>query len=210
MDRRDALRLLAATAVAPRLFDWDASDLVAGVRAHLSNHRRPRPARATGPYTFQLLTAPQQALVDELTELVLPATNTPGARQARVVEFVDVMLAEWSNENDRGLFLAGLADVDSRARARGAADFVGAAMADRVAICRELDDALTAARTATTVWQKAGRQGPRPSDHRSHFWHHLRNLTTAGYYTSEVGFTRERKSVIIPGIYNPCMPLAGR
>ncbi|MBI3790501.1 MAG: gluconate 2-dehydrogenase subunit 3 family protein [Gemmatimonadetes bacterium] len=206
MERRDALRLLAATAVAPRFFDWDAGDLVAGLRHHMGTRR----ARPASPYAFQLLTPPQQALVDELTELVIPATATPGARQARVVEFIDVILAEWATENDRTLFMNGMADVEARAAARGGAAFVRLPLADRVAICRAMDDELTALRAANADWQKAGRTGPRPRDHRGLFWHHVRQLTVAGYYTSEVGWTRERKNVLIPGIYTPCMPVEGR
>ena len=133
MDRRDALRMLAATTVAPRFFDWDAADLIDGLRGHLAHHRRARPPRA-GPYAFQLLTPAQQALVDELAELIIPATDTPGARQTRVVEFVDVILAEWATDNDRTLFLNGLADVEARARARSGSAFVEAPVADRVAI----------------------------------------------------------------------------
>ena len=209
MDRRDALRMLAATTVAPRFFDWDAADLIDGLRGHLAHHPRARPPRA-GPYAFQLLTPAQQALVDELAELIIPATDTPGARQTRVVEFVDVILAEWATDNDRTLFLNGLADVETRARARSGSAFVEAPVADRVAICRDLDDALTSARVAGKAWRDGGQLGPRPSEHRAHFWHHMRSLTTTGYFTSEVGFTKERKQAIVPGIYAPCLPVGAR
>ena len=195
MERRDALRLLAATAVAPRFFDWDADELVTGLRRHLAHRHRPLPAQPTGPYRFQLLTTPQQALVDELAELIIPATDTPGARQARVVEFIDVILAEWATENDRTLFLNGLGDIDARAMAMANSVFVRAPMPARVGVCRQLDDALTAARAAGKAWREGGQVGPRPADHRGLFWHHMRSLTTSGYFTSEVGFTNDIKLV---------------
>ncbi len=210
MERRDALRLLAATAVAPRFFDWDADALASGVREHLAHHRRGRPARPSAPYVFQLLTPAQRSLVDELAELIVPATDTPGARQARVVEFVDVILAEWATESDRTLFLDGLADVDARAMRAANVTFVNAPASVRERICRDLDDALTSARTASKAWRDGGQTGPRSADHRRLFWHHMRSLTTSGYFTSEVGFTKERKQAIVPGIYNPCMPVEAR
>ncbi len=210
MERRDALRLLAVTAVTPRFFDWDADELVSGLRDHLAHHQRPLPTQPSGPYRFQLLSTPQQALVDELAELIIPATDTPGARQARVVEFVDVILAEWATENDRTLFLDGLADVDARAMAMANSVFVRAPMPVRVGVCRTLDDALTTARAAGKAWRDGGRVGPRPADHRGLFWHHMRSLTTSGYFTSEAGFTKERKQAIVPGIYTPCMPVEAR
>ena len=211
MDRRHALRMLGAVAIAPRFLDWEPDALIDGVRAHVHEARRaqrPRPAQPHGPYQFQLFDEHQRATVSELGELIIPATDTPGAKAAKVDEFIDVILAEWATEPDRALFLNGLADVDARAITAGATDFLGATSGQRAAICTVLDNELTAARAAGWAW-KAG-AGPRPASHRQHFWHHMRSLTVSGYYTSEVGFKVERKEIIVPGIYHPCMPVAGR
>ncbi len=209
MDRRDALRTLAATLAVPRLFDWESGPLVAALRPLMAAPVAPPPAPAA-PFAFQFFTTPQVALVDELTEIVIPATDTPGARAARVVEFMDVLLAEWANDNDRLVFTRGMADIEARAQAAGGASFVALPADARVAICRTLDDELTALRTANAAWQKSGRTLPRPRDHRSLFWHHVRQHTVSGYYTSEVGWTLERKNRIMPMTYDPRRPVAGR
>lgn len=212
MDRRTALRTLGAASAAPAFLHWEPDALIDGVRAHLHEVRRtarPRPPQPRGPYQFQLLTEQQRATVAELAELIIPATDTPGAKAAKVDEFIDVILAEWATENDRGIFLNGLASVDVRARQSTGGTFLESAPAQRVALCTQLDDELTATRTASRAW-KPGSGVARPADHRSFFWHHMRNLTVSGYYTSEIGYKLERKQVIMPGIYNPCMPVAGR
>ena len=211
MDRRSALRMLGAAAAAPPFLDWEPDALVAGVRAHVHEARRkqrPRPPEPRGRYQFQLLDDHQRATVAELGEMIIPATDTPGAKAGKVDEFIDVILAEWATESDRALFLNGLADVDARAKQGGATDFLGAASEQRTAICRVLDDELTAARAAGWAWKPGA--GPPPASHRRLFWHHMRSLTVSGYYTSEVGWKLERKNVLMPGIYNPCMPVAGR
>lgn len=208
MDRRDALRSLAATLAAPRFFDWGSGPLVEALRPLLE--AQSASAAPAPPYAFQFFTPPQVALVDELSELVIPATDTPGARAAKVVEFMDLLLAEWANDNDRLIFTRGMADVEARAQAAGGTSFVALPMDARIAICRTLDDELTALRTANAAWQKSGRTLPRPRDHRSLFWHHVRQHTVSGYYTSEVGWTLERKNRIMPMTFDPRRPVEGR
>ena len=215
MDRRHALRTLGAASAAPAFLHWDPDALIDGLRTHLHEARRtsrPLPPASRGPYDFQVLTEPQRATVAELAELIIPATDTPGAKAAKVDEFIDLILAEWANERDRGIFLSGLAALDVRSREATGGTFLEATAAQRVALCAQLDDELTAARAARRATGTTGAAGNAPlaPNHRSLFWHHMRSLTVSGYYTSELGYKLERKSVLMPGIYNPCMPLAGR
>ena len=49
-----------------------------------------------------------------MTELIMPATDTPGAKAARVNEFIDVILTDWATAEEREEFLTGLAGVDTQ------------------------------------------------------------------------------------------------
>jgi len=51
-------------------------------------------------------------MVETMSELIIPATDTPGAKGARVSEFIDLILSDWSDDADKKIFLDGLADVD--------------------------------------------------------------------------------------------------
>ncbi len=114
MDRREALRVLGAATAVP----FVSEDLYAiGRQAHA--HWRARPG-------FRVLDADQQALVTTLTDLILPETDTPGAKAARVDQFIDVMLADWYDPADRQRFLDGLADVDARSTAATGKPFTDA------------------------------------------------------------------------------------
>src|SRR5437660_10472607 len=102
MDRREALRVLGAATAVPLV----SRELLAlGRDAHARWRARPE---------FRVLDADQQALVTTLTDLIIPETDTPGAKAARVDQFIDVMLADWYDPADRQRFLDGLADVDAR------------------------------------------------------------------------------------------------
>src|SRR6266513_1767618 len=98
--------------------------LAVGRRAH------PR-AQARG---LQVLDPHQGETVATIADMIIPATDTPGARAAEVHRFIDLLLAEWTPDDDRKQFLEGLADVDARARAASAPDFLTATEAQRVAI----------------------------------------------------------------------------
>src|SRR5437667_12748572 len=63
------------------------------------------------------LSSEQLELVATIADHILPETDTPGARAVGVHEFIDAMLAEGYADPDRARFIAGLADVDARARA---------------------------------------------------------------------------------------------
>ena len=57
----------------------------------------------------------QDELVATLAELIIPTTDTPGAREAGVSAFIDGMITQVLSESQRARFLHGLAEVDARA-----------------------------------------------------------------------------------------------
>jgi hypothetical protein len=183
MDRRTALRRLSyalgGIATAPL-----ASGLLAGCQA-------PAPDELAS-YTYQTLDAPQQDLLSALVDQILPATDTPGASEAGVPQFIDKMLSGWYEPEDRDAFLAGLATVDPRA---DGGSFVALAEDARAALVTEMD---------------AEAYAPRPDDAppETPFFRQLKELTLSGYYTSEVGATQELQWIAAPGRYDADVPLS--
>jgi hypothetical protein len=206
-DRREALRLLGLATAAVSFIGWDPDELIAGIHEHATRvGTGPQPLRkAAGPYTFRTLDARQRETVAELSEMIIPATDTPGAKAAKVDEFIDIILTEWSTDGEKAEFLAGLAACDVRATQAFGAPFVRCTAAQRARLLTEMDAELTAARTARRAWRRDSGQ-PQPPDHRKLFFHQVRSLTVSGYYSSEPGYKLERKQSIIPGIYTACMP----
>src|SRR5260370_19591086 len=82
----------------------------------------------------------QNAPVVAMTDLIIPETDTPGAKAARVNEFIDVILTEWATEEERQYFLAGLAGVDKQSRELFAKDFVDAMPVQQITLLRAMDD----------------------------------------------------------------------
>jgi gluconate 2-dehydrogenase gamma chain len=75
-----------------------------------------RAGRENPPPPFQFLTAAQAADLDAATAQIMPSDDTPGAREAHVVYFIDRSLATW-NKEQRPDFTKGLAELAKRAGA---------------------------------------------------------------------------------------------
>src|SRR5205809_682470 len=141
MNRRDALRLLTAGAVIPAL----TPELLAFYRQ----------AHPDGSYSLRTLSPPQNDTVVAMIDQIIPATATPGAKGARVNEFIDVILAEWAKDDERRSFLDGLADVDKQSNALFGRDFASASPAQQLVLLRAMDEA-----SATPAPCKRSRRPP--------------------------------------------------
>jgi hypothetical protein len=187
MKRRDwlatALGALAVPALSP-----DLLSLGRGV------HARSRAAAA------RVLDAQQHETVATIAELIIPQTDTPGARAAGVPQFIDLALAEWLDSDDRQRFLAGLAEVDARSRKAFGHDFTACTPQQQTELLTLLDAEVAALRDA----ESRGKVEANPSQG---FFRTMKRLTLVGYYTSEVGFTSELHNAVIPGRYDGCVLL---
>lgn len=183
MDRRQLLGLIGLAV--PALAGLDSRELFAVSRAVRTA------GRAAG-----ILDAHQLALVDQLAELIMPATDTPGARAAGVTAFVDLIVGEYYHADERTAFVRGLADVDERASSAFGRTFLDLTEPQQAAILTGLDAESRAM----------------PPGSPAHFFSRMKGLTIYGYYTSEVGYTQELHGVFMPGRYDGNVPVraAGR
>jgi hypothetical protein len=190
MERREALRLLAtgtALQLAPRNF----LAVLREARKLLDTQAAPR-----------TLNAQQFVTVKTIADLILPRTDTPGATDVGVTEFIDLMLTEWYDDRDRSRFLHGLADVDVRTQALFSKNFTEASSAQQAEILVALGGRMAG---------NAGRMRDPREDSDSlpdaDFYRMLRRLTLTAYYTSEAGATQELHFEIIPDSHDQCVTL---
>jgi glucoside 3-dehydrogenase (cytochrome c) hitch-hiker subunit len=191
MQRREALRLLMAGGVLPAL----PSDLFAFFHG----------AHPASAYTLRTLNPHQNDTVVAMIDQIIPATDTPGAKGARVNEFIDVILTDWAVDEERQDFLAGLAGVDKQSSELFGKNFVDAAPAQQFALLRAMDESVAA---ATVRRRHHGNTIPDDRDKqlRGEFFTVFKGLTVHGYYSSEIGFSQELNLQIIPGAHNGCVP----
>jgi Gluconate 2-dehydrogenase subunit 3 len=196
MQRREVLKLLAGGAVTTAL------------SPSLMAHFREAYAQVGAAYKLRTLSPQQNAQVVTMIDLIIPATDTPGAKGARVNEFIDVILTEWANDSERQAFLSGLADVDKQSNSLFGKNFTDASVEQQTTLLRSMDDVAMSRHAA----QRARHGNTIPADRdkqlQGNFWDVVKGITLQGYYTSEVAFTQEMNLQVIPGAYHGCVPIA--
>lgn len=168
--RRRALKILGAATVAPAVAEgaWLFHPLVP-------------PQEGGGPWRPRFFTADESATIETLAELIIPETDTPGARAANVHQYIDWIVSraaeDAGNDNDTALpavMRDGLVWLDRRSAALHGGRFIDASSGDRTALLERL-----AADPA--VEEAAGVE----------FFRETRRLTIHGYYRSEIGMRAE-------------------
>jgi len=193
MQRREALKLLLAGGVLPAV----PTDLLGFFRD----------AHPASGYTLRTLNPHQNDTVVAMIDQIIPETDTPGAKAARINEFIDVILTEWADEEERKNFLDGLAGVDKQSNELFGKNFVDASHAQQVTLLRSMDESVAA--QSARRRRRHGNTIPEDRDKqlRGDFFNVFKGITLHGYYTSEIGFTQELKLEIIPGAHHGCVSL---
>jgi hypothetical protein len=191
MERRELFRMLGASAVMPTL----RCELFAAFQA----------AQPASGYKLRTLSPHLNDTVIAMIDQIIPATDTPGAKGARVNEFIDVILTEWATDAERQNFLEGLGGVDKESNGLFGKDFVDASRTQQLALLRSMDDAAIAEKGPEH--HRSVPPEKRDTQLEGNFWTVFKGITLHGYYTSEIGFTQELKLQIIPGAQHGCAPL---
>jgi hypothetical protein len=133
------------------------------------------------------LTADEWTLVGDVSELIIPTTDTGGALAAGVPAFVRMMLSDWFNEVERENFVSGMHEF-----AAGASEKYGKHFGDLTANQKDqyFGELLATAEGTTTA-------------PRTPFVVLMKRLTIFGYYTSELGATIELHQHIAAAQYEP-------
>jgi len=129
-------------------------------------------------------------IVAEVAEIIIPKTETSGAKDAGVPAFIDSVLAAVYPKDAQERFTAGLTEFAAAAAASGK-PFLERGPPERVDFVKQsLDEAL------------AGERNPKP------FILMARELTLLGFFTSRVGITENMEYVAVPTAYHGCVPLS--
>ncbi|MDZ4800263.1 MAG: gluconate 2-dehydrogenase subunit 3 family protein [Bryobacteraceae bacterium] len=143
----------------------------------------PAASPAKAAWKPQLFDTHQNETVTTLADLIIPRTDTPGARDAKVNEYIDLILHDGPVER-RNRFISGLNWLDGHAIRQHAAPFQRLSSAQQTSILKTLDEARD--------------EELRPG---AEFFRQIKQLTVQGYYTSKAGIDELNKGGRVPGSY---------
>ena len=140
---------------------------------------------------LKTLSAAQMAIVAEIAEIMIPKTDTGGAKDAGVPAFIDATLAAVYPQKDQERFKAGIGEFETMARDSGKA-FLEREPVERVNFVKQW--------LVVALASEHGDDKP--------FILMTRELTLLGYFTSQVGITANMEYVPVPTAFHGCVPLS--
>lgn len=169
MNRREILRI-AAVAMGAGLSGSLSQNVMAGLVP------TDKPSKAIFDKKFRTKVA-------VLAEMIMPKTDTPGAIEAGVPAFIEMMVADWFNDAERKIFFDGIAALDAFCKAQFQRDFLACDDAQRIAALKNAEKDAATYKTSAPMFDFSQKY----VDPGTPFFTKLKELTVLGYFTSEVG-----------------------
>jgi len=143
-------------------------------RLESAEHHLAAIAQTPAAYKLQFFPAVQNELLDRLAELIIPADErSPGAHDAKVSLFIDVMVAA-SRKDIQQQWTAGLKAVEAESQKRFTRPFLKLNAGDQ-----------------DQILQTMAAHEDKPTNNLERFFVLLKSMTINGYYTSSVGLHRD-------------------
>ena len=175
VNRREMLRKMMAGGLGAAAAPWVTS-LAEAAEEHAAHQNAAAPAAPpAADWMPKAMNAHQNDMVMELTELIIPQTDTPGAKAALVNRFVDNVLDD-ADPRDKKEFFRGLTWVDERSRDLFGADFLSASPEQQ---------------NALLTIMSSGKNKSLMDQIGVDFFQSIKSMTITGYYTSEIGLRQE-------------------
>lgn len=166
--RRDTLRIIGAIGTTCA-FPFAANDLYGQHQHAAAQVVAPR-----GPYTPKFFSAREYETVSRIADLIIPATDTPGAVAAGAPAYTDYVVSK--NEEHQKPMREGLAWLDHEAGERHGKRFVEMAEQQQIEMLVPLSDAADRGEVKTAA---------------ERFFRMIKSMTADGYYTSQIGLVQE-------------------
>ncbi|BFT32365.1 gluconate 2-dehydrogenase subunit 3 family protein [Alteromonas sp. D210916BOD_24] len=163
------------------------------------------------PLSKTLFNKDDVALFNEMAEVIIPQTDTPGAKAANVGETMAVIITDCYTPLLQKTFINGVKTIGELSQAKFNKHFLQLTSQQRESLFIELDNEAKAANRSNGVWQgvetgKPSQWEPGTDEPTPHYFTLLKQLTLYCFFTSQVGATKVLRYVAIPGRYDGAYP----
>ena len=134
------------------------------------------------------------SFLDEVGDTIIPATDTPGAKDAKIGEFMHTIVRDCYDDKQQKIFVDGMGQLNQASKQKNGKYFMESSPAERKTLLIELDKE-----------QQAYTAKKKPED-PPHYFRMMKELTIWGYFTSEPGATKALRYIAVPGRYEGCIP----
>lgn len=129
----------------------------------------------------------QEKILAEIVETIIPKTNTPGAKELNIQQFVPKMIADCYDKKAQEIYAKGFELVDNNAKSLFSKSFTDCDSKQRLEVLNKMSKSEN-------------------SDEKS-FIQLIKGLTIRGYLSSEYVMTNLRIYEYAPARYHGCVPV---
>lgn len=134
----------------------------------------------------------QILFLNEVAETILPTTpESPGAKEAGVGEFMNVIVIDCYTAEDQKIITEGIGIIEQRSGADYKRQFLKLTGGEKLELLTAIDK---------EAKNKSNENGP------AHYFTMMKQLTLWGYFTSEVAAKKTLRYVPVPGRFEGCIP----
>lgn len=149
------------------------------------------------------------ALLNEVGETIIPATDTPGAKAANVGEYMKAIVTDCYTQAEQDAFMKGLTQLDEASKKMHSKSFMDAAPEQRHALLVSLEK-------EAKEYNKQQTDKDRPEKEKfenegkpydfvglpKHYYTMMKQMSIGGYFSSEVGVKQALRYLPVPGKYD--------
>jgi len=139
----------------------------------------------------------QKKMTQVLADMIIPRTDTPGAIDAGVPHFIELMVSDWYTETERAIYFEGLLALDAYCEKNFANKFLSSNAQQRIAALEQAEQ------DAESYKPPANKNiAVETEDESKPFFLKIKELTVLGYYTSKEGAQKELRYDPMPMRYD--------
>lgn len=192
MDRREYIRQTAAI-LGLSLTGISASEILSSCQKASNLDWKPR-----------FFTPAQAEVISEIAETILPKTNTPGAKELAIPQFIDVIIKQTMGKEAQAAFGKELDEFEKEVKDNFGSGFIKLSDEQKTEYLSKLDKEKP--KSGMSMWGiNLEPDAPKPT-----FFKKIKGMVLWGYYTSEEVGKNIFRYDPIPGIYEPCIALDGK
>lgn len=133
--------------------------------------------------------ADQEKMLEEISETIIPKTDTPGAKDISAHLFALKMVDDCFKKEDQQRFIKGMIDFERLTSKKFDKSFVDCTPVERTALLHELE------------------QKKEAKDDLSYFYGTTKRLTIQAYTSSKYYLTKVQVYELVPSRYHGCVPV---
>ena len=149
----------------------------------------PSPEKLSGVFSPE-----HKKLFDDIADIIIPETTSPGAREAQVGRVIATILEDCYKPEDQNVVINSLNELDKVSYEQFQTSFQKVTLIDKTKLIEELDE------KAYTLNNEE-----RTDIHNG--YKIIKELTLLGYFTSEAGVTQALNYNMVPGRFDGCVDL---